>query len=403
MGLFLQPAQHGNTPVVNSETEARSGSEASTVAIKRDRGEQPREFPCKQCGASVQFAPGTRELVCPYCGHRDVIPTSAEEIREYGLDEALLTRPKAEGWGIESRSLRCEGCGATTVFAAGQTAGKCAFCGSAKVVEQAAREDLIRPESLVPFRIDRKQAVQRFRAWLSRLWFRPNDLKRQGQLAQITGAYLPFWTFDAFTTSWWTAEAGYHYYVTVEYQETDSQGNTVTRTRQEQRTRWEPASGHHAEFFDDELVCGSQGVEEGLAQAVCPYDLSELTSYEASYLAGFVAEEYQIDLGAAWERGRESIRRQLYQACASEVPGDTHRNLHVDTAFSQKMYRHVLLPLWIAAYQYNGRPYRFLVNGQTGEVQGEAPLSWWKITFAVLAALLVALILWLLFGQHQGG
>jgi hypothetical protein len=134
---------------------------------------------------------------------------------------------------------------------------------------------------------------------------------------------------------------------------------------------------------------------------VCPYELSELTPYEASYLAGFVAEEYQIDLREGWDKAQESMQRQLYVACAQEVPGDTHRGLHVDSAFSQMVYRHVLLPLWIAAYQYNGRPYRFLVNGQTGEVQGEAPLSWWKITLAVLAALLIALILWLVFGQRQ--
>jgi DNA-directed RNA polymerase subunit RPC12/RpoP len=384
---------------VSEAVQMSPATAGAGVATARERGEQPRQFPCKQCGASLTFAPGTQELVCAYCGHRDVIPTSAQAIAEYRLDEALL-QPRAEGWGVESRSLHCANCGATTVFAAGQTAGRCAFCGSDKVLQQEPKADLIRPESLVPFRIDKKQAVERFREWLGRLWFRPNDLKRLGQLAQITGAYLPFWTFDAFTSSHWTADAGYYYYETEDYQETDSQGNTVTRTRQVQRTRWEPASGYHEQFFDDELVCASHGVSDRLARAVCPYDLRELAPYEASFLAGFVAEEYQVDLREGWGCAQENMEEQVRQACAREVPGDTHRNLQVDTAFSQMVFRHVLLPLWIAAYQYREKTFRFLVNGQTGEVQGEAPLSAWKIGLAVLAAILIALVLWLMFGHR---
>lgn len=363
--------------------------------------EKARQFPCKQCGAGLAFAPGTRELVCPYCGHRDPIPTTAEEIAEYDLEAALHTLPREEGWGIESRSLQCAQCGATTVFPEGQTAGRCAFCGSDKVMPQETRRRILRPEALVPFRVTREVAVGRFREWLSRLWFRPNDLKRLGQLAQIAGAYLPYWTFDAFATAHWTAEAGYHYYTTEQYQERDEQGNMVTRERQVQHTRWEHAAGYHEQFFDDELICASTGVSEGLANAVCPYEMTDLTAYDPRYLAGFVAEEYQIDLEGGWERAREQMEAAVYAACAAAVPGDTQRNLVAQTAFSQRRFRHILLPLWVAAYRYRDRAYHFLVNGQTGEIQGEAPLSWIKVTLAVIAALIVALVLYLVFGQQQ--
>jgi DNA-directed RNA polymerase subunit RPC12/RpoP len=359
-----------------------------------------RQYPCGQCGAGLTFAPGTRDLVCPYCGHRASIPASAERIAEYDLEESLRALPREEGWGMESRAVRCAQCGATTVFAEGQTAGRCAFCGSDKVLPEESRSRIIRPEAVVPFRVTRETAVGQFRHWLGRLWFRPNDLKRLGQLAQIAGAYLPFWTFDAFARAHWTAEAGYYYYTTETYQERDEQGNMVTRERQVQHTRWEPAAGYHEQQFDDELVCASTGVSEGLANAVCPYDLSELTPYDPRFLAGFVAEEYQIDLKGGWERGRERMEAEVYAACSAAVPGDTQRNLSVDTAFDQMRFRHVLLPLWVAAYRYRDRSYHFLVNGQTGEVQGEAPLSWVKVTLAVIAALLLALVLYLVFGQQ---
>ena len=108
----------------------------------------------------------------------------------------------------------------------------------------------------------------------------------------------------------------------------------------------------------------------------------------------------QIDLRQGWDKAREAMERQVYSACGNEVPGDTHRNLNVDTAFSQMLFRHVLLPLWIAAYQYNNRTNRFLVNGQTGEVQGEAPLSGWKIAFAVLAVIVIGFVLYAVFGKQ---
>lgn len=364
------------------------------LAVPAPREESVRKFPCKQCGASLTFSPGTTHLACPYCGHQEDVPQTAEAIREYDLNDALLNLPHSEGWGTETRSIRCENCGATTTFAAAQVAGACAFCGSSKVVEQPPREDLIRPESVVPFQVDRKRAVQCFRDWLGKLWFRPNALKKSGELAKIAGAYLPFWTFDAHTASHWTAEAGYYYYETETYQETDSQGNSVTKTRQVQKIRWEPAWGHHEQFFDDELVCGSRSLPERLLMGVRPYQLEALVDYNPAFLSGFMAEEYQVALPEAWEAGKNSIEAQVYDACGREVPGDTHRNLSVDTAFSQQTFKHVLLPVWIAAYLYGGKTWRFVVNGQTGEVCGEAPLSWWKIAGAVLLAVLIGLLIW---------
>src|SRR5438067_189290 len=359
-------------------------------------GGAARQFPCSQCGANLTFTPGTTHLTCPYCGHVEEVPVEAGEIQEHDLEAALASAPKARGWGTETRSIRCENCGATTAFTAEQVAGACAFCGSSKVVQQAAREDLIQPESVVPFKIDRKQAAQRFKDWLGHLWFRPNALKKSGELAKIAGVYLPFWTFDAQTSSDWTAEAGYYYYETESYQEQDENGNWVTKTREVQRTRWEPAAGHHEEFYDDELVCASKGLPQKIMGATGDYQLDGLTSYNSGFLAGFMAEEYRVDLPDAWQQAQQSIQSQVESACAGEVPGDTHRFLNVATLFSQETFKHILLPVWIAAYLYQNKTYRFIVNGQTGSVSGEAPISWWKVAGVALLVVLVILLIVLL-------
>jgi len=364
--------------------------------------DEVRKFPCKQCGAGLAFAPGQSVLECPYCGYREEVPVTQQAIQEYCLDTALSQIPHQEGWGTERRTLRCENCGATTTFAPGQVAGECAFCGSNKVVEENTNKQLIRPESLVPFTVKREEAVKCFREWISRLWFRPNNLKHAGQLAKISGTYLPFWTYDAFTSSHWTAEAGYHYYVTESYTETDSNGNTVQKTRQVQKTRWVPASGFRQDFFDDELVCASKGLPPKLIAGICPFQLESLIPYEASFLAGFVAEEYQVGLEEGWSTAQGRMEVEVQARCGRDVPGDTHRFLQVQTAFSHKSFKHLLLPVWVAAYLYNGQSYRFLVNGQTGKTSGEAPLSWWKIAGAVLLALLIALIVFFILRAREG-
>jgi len=201
----------------------------------------------------------------------------------------------------------------------------------------------------------------------------------------MNGAYIPFWTFDAATFSLWTAEAGYYYYVTVQVREN---GRMVSK--QERRTRWEFASGSLSLFFDDVPVPASRGIDAPLCREIEPFPTEELTPYEPSYLSGFLAEENAIDLPEALEHAKERMRGDIRTACAAEVPGDTHRNLQVDTTFSALAYKNALLPIWIAAYDYKGTPYRYIVNGVTGKASGHAPYSWIKITLAVLAALIVA-------------
>ncbi|HXG59066.1 MAG TPA: zinc ribbon domain-containing protein [Thermoanaerobaculia bacterium] len=352
-----------------------------------------RKFPCLQCGADVRWDPGATSLKCDYCGAlRDVAP-SGPAVVEKSVD-AALRQPRDLGWGAERKVIACQRCGAHTALDPQVAAAECAFCGTAAVVEAPPDAKMVRPEGLLPFRVTRETAVERFRQWISGLWFRPGDLETRARLANIHGAYIPFWTFDAVTDSWWTAEAGYYYYVDVQVRQN---GRLVTR--RERRVRWEPASGTLQKFFDDVPVPASRGIEADLCREIEPFPTGELAPYDPSYLAGFLAEENAVDLPEALEQARQRMHVAIRAACAAEVPGDTQRNLEVTTRFSALAYKNCLLPIWIAAYEYHGRPYRFLVNGVTGKVSGRAPWSWVKIGLAVLAAAALAIALLALFGQ----
>lgn len=345
-----------------------------------------RKFPCDACGADLRWEPGVTALVCPYCGAKKDIAPSAEAIREKTV-EAALRAPRDLGWGAERKVTICKRCGAHTTLDPHVSSSSCAFCGTTAVVEAPANANVVRPEGLLPFRVPREKAIGQFRSWLSGLWLRPNDLKSASRVAGIQGAYIPFWTFDAATQSYWTAEAGYYYYVNVQVRE-----NGKVVTKREQRTRWEPASGSLSLFFDDVPVPASRGIDTSLAREVEPFPTAELTQYEPSYLSGFLAEENAIDLPEALESAKERMRDDIRSACAKEVPGDTQRNLEVDTTFSALAYKNCLLPVWIAAYNYHDKPYRFLVNGVTGKCTGTAPWSAVKITLLILTILIVVMI-----------
>lgn len=336
-------------------------------------------------------------MSCQYCGSTQDVPQPAVSgnysaggmpgnVREIPIEEGMRLAARGLG-GAQVTTVACQDCGAMVNVGEGERTAKCAFCGS----ESSPREtdaNAIRPESLVAFQIDKESANKKFAEWLSGLWFRPNDLKRMANVQEMGGVYVPFWTFDAHVDSQWTADAGYYYYETEYYTET-ADGETVERSRQVQYTRWEPAWGQRHDFYDDVLICASKGLPQDLIEQFGSFDTQKLTPYAPQFLAGWRAEAYAIDLMAGHNVAREKMNSSQVSKCARDVPGDTHRNLSVNNHFHGETFKHVLLPIWIAAYRYNNKVFRFLVNGQTGEVVGKAPYSIIKIVLFTLACLAI--------------
>lgn len=362
--------------------EANEADESS-----RRPDEAPRRFPCHTCGAKVVFRPGTAVLTCDHCGAENEIPQSADEIHELDF-RAHLAALTEQCEQAEQQTVSCTACGAETTLAQGRTADACAYCG-ADVVATTSSRRTIKPASLLPFRITRDQSREAFASWVAGLWFAPNALKRQARIDEgLRGVYVPYWTYDSDTTSWYTGERGEYYYVTETY--TVRVGDrTETRTRQKRKTRWYPASGVVWEQFDDVLVLASRNLPRKYADALEPWDLGALVPYQDDYLAGFQAEAYSVELADGFERASEIMDGHIRASVRRDIGGDTQRIHSVRTQHDDVTFKHLLLPIWLSAYRFGGKTYRFLVNGRTGETRGERPYSWVKITLAVLAGLAV--------------
>jgi len=356
------------------------------------------KFHCPSCGADAHWNPAKQALVCPYCG--TVAPGKLDEatgaVSEHDLVTALRNlSADRRGWKAEKISVRCQSCQAISVFDPTRVAKRCDFCGSAQLVPYEQIKAPISPESLLAFKVSESNVREAIWQWYGSRWFAPNRLKSAALTDTVKGVYLPYWTFDAQGHADWTAESGYHYYTTESY--TDANGRT--QTRQVQHTRWVPSAGAVDHFFDDELVPASRGVEAELLQKVDTFPTKELVPYEAGFLAGWVVEQYQIDLIAAAQKSREQMDRALEQMCAGEVPGDTYRNLQVETQYTGQTFKHVLFPVWLLTFNYGSRNFQVLINGYTGAIAGKYPLSWVKIFFLIVGVLVAALGKFLIFGH----
>ncbi len=353
---------------------------------------------CVNCGAELLYAPGTTELQCDYCGHRQEI-----EVSEHGFEELELKKYLDE-LGNQSHSeqitmLTCKNCGANQHVEENYKSLHCVYCTSPLIIEDMYKDDWILPGAVLPFQLDQKKSHAIFQKWVKGLWFAPNKLKKASLDPQNTkGLYLPYWTFDAQLFATYTGQRGDYYYVSVPYTTTVN-GKTVTRTRQERRTRWTPASGSINGFVDDTLIKASKQRAGVIPSKISRWNLKELKPFDSSYLAGFVTEKYTIPLKDGHLASQDEARRIADRWARQDIGGDTQRVHSLDMTLSEETFKHILLPVYISAYHYNGKRYNFFINGQTGALSGQRPYSFWKIFFLVLAIIAVIAILVIVFQE----
>jgi ribosomal protein S27E len=353
--------------------------------------EKVRRYHCPGCGADLLFEPKNGALTCPYCGHREQIPQTAEQVvEERSYEEYLRLRPdQLEAMAPNALEVQCNSCGALVTFTPPEVARSCDFCGAAIVAQPKSADPIVAPEAVLPFRLQKQQATTVIRQWISSRWFAPDALKKFAQHEGIDGVYLPYWTYDAYTTSHYTGQRGEYYYETEHYTETDAQGNSVQKSRQVRHTRWHSASGTVQRWFDDILVPATRSLPQNRLLALEPWDLPELKPYDPAFLSGYKAQRYQVGLPEGFEQAKQIAARVIEGDVRRDIGGDEQRISNVQTHYSGITFKHILMPVYVGAYRLNQKLYQVIVNGRTGEVQGDRPYSWIKIALFVTTILIV--------------
>jgi DNA-directed RNA polymerase subunit RPC12/RpoP len=331
-------------------------------------------FPCERCGADLLFEIGAWELACPYCGFAKVI--ALEDDAEIGEQDPLSTLERRAGERTTQEEgaseIRCASCHAAVVFSDRLEVHRCITCGSPLQAADAQRaEHRIAPDAVLPFAIEPDVARSAARGWLRSLWFAPRGFSRSEIPDRVTSVYLSYWSFDAATFTRYAGERG-------------------SLTRRENELRWQPIAGTFQRLFTDVAVAADSALPRAIQRGLEPWPHSGLRPYAPELVADHLTKTADVPLAEGWKLGRDRIEDELRHQVKRRIGGDRQRIRSLWTRFDALSYQHVLLPVWLLTLRHRGRPYRVVVNGATGEVQGERAWSANKIAAAVAGALVAA-------------
>ncbi len=315
---------------------------------------------CEVCGSLID----EEDLFCANCG------TEAPKREDRGGAAADSAR-------VARHNFECSGCGASMSYDAGAEALRCPFCGS---VDMHQKQDakILAPSRVVPFKLSRQEAEAAMRAWLGRGFWRPGDLARAANVVKMTPVYVPYWVFQATTHTHWTAD--------------------TSQTPAGARGDWYPLSGEHRGSYAGMLIGASGALAPRETAAICPFDLSAGEPPDEVDLENVTVEQFSLARKYARPLARGGLEQSEAATCESRYVPARARNVHVNVRIESMASEPVLLPVWIMAYRYQDKLFRFLINGQTGRATGQAPISLNKILIAVVIAVLVFLFLLFLVG-----
>jgi DNA-directed RNA polymerase subunit RPC12/RpoP len=374
----------------------RVGEGSTQTATPVSEAGESRVFPCEKCGADLTFNIGQQDLKCGYCGFEKALdfPPDAkleEQDFEATLKRLAVQRSESHPELPDETIVHCSACGANVVFTGTLTSTACAYCGSPvqlqKVHDSPARVPV---DGVLPFLVDADKAGANLTRWVASRWFAPTEFRLAGVRGKFNGVYLPYWTFDSMTANRFTGERGDHYYVTV---------GSGKEERQELRVDWTRVSGAFQLFFDDVLTLAALQLPVDVMVGLEPWPLAKCLPFNPECLAGFQARTYDLPLDQGFVQAKIRMDEAIRRETCRHIGGDEQRIEVLDTQHNALTYKHVLLPVWLLAYRYQNRAFLVAVNGATGEVQGERPYSWIKITIAVVLAT-VAVVTAVLMSQH---
>lgn len=333
---------------------------------------------CDACGGDMTYSPEKKLLVCTFCGSTKEIEFTSDEVKEISFDD-LEAYENDTDWDMEAKVVECKNCGGQTVAEAEDETAYCVFCGSQHMVVHSSSDAGLKPQGIVPYEVTYKAARSRMNNWVRKRWLAPRDLKERFRGKNLKGVYMPYWTFDADVRSEYHCRVGEYYYVGI--------GDDKKR-----KTKWRNYGGRHRKRFDDSLVLGIDSDEARLMKKIEPFRTSDgkTMDYKSDYLAGYLAKKHTIKPTPAWYISRESMSNEIANEIKRGLPGDTYDSYRQSVTYRDVTFKHILLPVYMSAYEYNQKIYNVLINGQTGEVQGSAPVSPVKVAGLVVLGIVIA-------------
>lgn len=354
------------------------------------------EQKCPCCGGAIEFNAGTQNMKCPYCDAEFDIAAmeqAADASANIGQDN-FAWQTEASQWQSDEISgmgvYTCKSCGGEIVADATTGATTCPYCDNPVVMTSQFAGGL-KPNLIIPFKYDKKQAKEALNKYIASKKMVPKIFKDQNHIDEIKGVYVPHWLFTG------TAVA------TADF--------TAERVR-----RWSDSDNNYTETsyfncyrsgnmnFANIPVDGSSKMDDTLMESIEPFNIGEAKPFSTAYMAGYLADKYDVDLDSSIPRANERVKNSVVSALEKNVMSAGYsvvipQNSQIEIANGS--YAYALYPVWILNTTWNGKKYTFAMNGQTGKFVGDLPLDksafWKKVAmFTPIMSAVAYAILWAL-------
>ncbi len=344
-----------------------------------------RSYQCPGCSAPMQFNGEKQKMVCEHCG-TELTVEELDEISKFDVDtgEQVEGEFAETGDTAEFNSFKCSSCGAEILTDDNTTATFCSFCGRPNMVQNRLSGELT-PKHVIPFKINKQSAVEKYREWAKKGIFTPSMFSSNATIEKITGMYVPFWMYD--------------------YNARMNLSANCTKVRHSRKGDYEYTYTDHyivtrdVEAQYDKLPTdASEKMPDDVMDKVEPYNYNEMTDFEMPYLSGYYSEKYNFTAEQLAPRAEKRIRQYITDTTRSTISGYTTVNITRQNSQLRKLKaEYMLMPVWILNLRYNEKDFLFAMNGQTGKIVADRPLSKgkmaaWYIGITVVMTLILALI-----------
>ena len=354
---------------------------------------QITNYQCPSCTGPLQFSATTGKLECEYCGSG----YSVEEIevlyaeKNEKAEDAAETAAAAENWDAENmRAYVCPSCGAELLCDLTTAATACPYCGNPTVVP-GQFADVQKPDYVIPFQVEKEAAVAALKNHYKGKILLPGSFAKDSHLEEVKGVYVPFWLYDG------DAEAE------VVFRATRSRVHTTPNERIT-TTEYYRVERAGMVSFEKVPVDGSTKMPDGHMDAIEPFDYEKMVPFSMAYLPGFLADKYDQDAAGCARRAQDRCRNSAIAAMEGTVTGYNGSTVEqADVQMHQRGVSYALLPVWLLSTRWQDKNYLFAMNGQTGKLVGDLPVSKGRLAllFAGLFAIF-ALLGTLLFEAEAG-
>ncbi len=356
------------------------------------------EYKCPCCGGAISFDSKSQKMKCPYCDtefEMEQLKAYDEDLHSEGEEKLEWQSASGGEWQEgEADGIRvyiCNSCGGEIIGDETLGASKCPYCDNPVVMKgQFAGE--LKPDYVIPFKLDKKAAKAGLMKHLEGKRLLPKIFKDQNHIDEIKGVYVPFWLFDA------DADADARYRGTKINTWSDS-NYIYTKTSYYSITRSADLG------FDKIPVDGSKKMADDLMESIEPFDFSQAVDFQTAYLAGYLADKYDVNADDSVERANERVRKTAEESLRATVNGySTVITESVKVRLENGKAKYALFPVWLLNTTWNGKKYTFAMNGQTGKFVGDLPMDksiYRKWLFGIAggvtaAGMLLSFITWLL-------